>query len=260
MALRHSLCRVARPAVRIPSIGAYHGIPPLSSNDDAQRSAMNMQAHQMMLSRNFSAAVGMEGVKPTLDVAKEMPREYYEMSNKLIVKLSIAGDEDAVAERLTREVMYVDSLDYEAALAKLKAIDDACNAGKTLNDLPYKAGALTAYVAALASIPLCFHLDTCLWFNEGFVTTEVAEAKDLETWLEVGSWSWTWMEPPLGQISFFLLCLQMARQQMVNVGIKPFGERTRVARVQKVVAAFPQYQSEIVEQYAGVQVGLAAVE
>ena len=62
---------------------------------------------------------------------------------------------------------------------------------------------------SLRAHPLRAHPDTCLWFNEGFVTTEVAEAKDLETWLEVGSWSWTWMEPPLGQISFFLLCLQV---------------------------------------------------
>ena len=52
----------------------------------------------------------------------------------------------------------------------------------------------------------------------------------------------------------------MARQQMVNVGIKPYGERTRLARVQKVVDAFPQYQGEIVAQYAGVQVGLKTVE
>ena len=32
--------------------------------------------------------------------------------------------------------------------------------------------------------------------------------------LEVGSWSWNWMEPPLGQLSFFLLCLQYSRAQV----------------------------------------------
>jgi hypothetical protein len=29
-----------------------------------------------------------------------------------------------------------------------------------------------------------------------------------------GSWTWSWMEPPLGHISFFLLCLQFARNQV----------------------------------------------
>jgi len=187
-----------------------------------------------------------------------MPREYYEMSNQLIVQLAISGDHDAVTERLVREIMHVDGIDYEAAVERLSAIDQACNSGKTLNNIPYQVGAVTAYVAAFASIPLCFHLDSCLWFNEHYVTTEVAPPEDLETWLEVGSWSWGWMEPPLGQISFFLLCLQMARQQMVNVGIKPFGERSRLARVQKVVTAFPQYQTDIIECYAACQVGLVA--
>jgi hypothetical protein len=51
-----------------------------------------------------------------------------------------------------------------------------------------------------ASIPLIFHLDTVMAFNEAFVTTDVPEAKDLETPLEVGGWAWNWMEPPLGML------------------------------------------------------------
>ncbi len=35
-----------------------------------------------------------------------------------------------------------------------------------------------------------FDLNTALWFNEYFVTADVAEPADLETWLEVGSWTW----------------------------------------------------------------------
>ena len=31
------------------------------------------------------------------------------------------------------------------------------------------------------------------------MTTDIPEPRDLETWLEVGSWTWGWMEPPLGQ-------------------------------------------------------------
>lgn len=31
------------------------------------------------------------------------------------------------------------------------------------------------------------------------------EAKDLETPLEVGSFAWNWMEPPLGQVHIFFI-------------------------------------------------------
>ena len=48
-----------------------------------------------------------------------------------------------------------------------------------------------------------------MWFNERYVTADVPPEKDLETWLEVGSWTWNWMEPPLGTISFVLLCVQV---------------------------------------------------
>ena len=49
-----------------------------------------------------------------------------------------------------------------------------------------------------ASIPLIFHLDTVSWFNSMYVTSDVPDSKDLETFLEVGGWAWNWMEPPLG--------------------------------------------------------------
>ena len=40
------------------------------------------------------------------------------------------------------------------------------------------------------------------------------QEKDLETWLEVGAWTWNWMEPPLGTITFVLLCMQLSRSHM----------------------------------------------
>ena len=73
------------------------------------------------------------------------------------------------------------------------------------------------------------------------VTTEVADPEDLETWLEVGSWTWNWMEPPLGQISFFLLAMQFARNQMQNIGAKPYTEWLRSRRARKLIEKYPQY-------------------
>ena len=97
---------------------------------------------------------------------------------------------------------------------------------------------------------MCFDLHTTLWFNEGYVTTDVPEAKDLETWLEVGSWSWNWMEPPLGQASFFLLCLQYSRDQMKNIGMKPYTEWLKERRAAKLVDQFPTYNKIIVADFS----------
>ena len=102
--------------------------------------------------------------------------------------------------------------------------------------------------AGLLSVPLVFEYNLVLLFNDLFVTTgetpypalpfpapflppsfppsccrrrccaDVPEAKDLETPLEVGTFAWGWMEPPLGTVSFFLLCMQFARSQLQNIG------------------------------------------
>ena len=52
-------------------------------------------------------------------------------------------------------------------------------------------GINAAYVAAWASIPLVFSLQTAKKFNEVAVTTDVPEPADLNTMLEVGSWTST---------------------------------------------------------------------
>ena len=45
-----------------------------------------------------------------------------------------------------------------------------------------------------------------------------AQLGEADTWLEVGAWAWNWMEPPLGTISFFLLCVQYVRDKRIETG------------------------------------------
>ena len=73
---------------------------------------------------------------------------------------------------------------------------------------------------------------------------------EADTWLEVGSWSWNWMEPPLGTISFFLLCVQFAREQRMSIGGKAMTERMQDYQAEKLTAAFPQSDETIVRQFA----------
>jgi len=68
--------------------------------------------------------------------------------------------------------------------------------------------------------------------------------------LEVGSFAWNWMEPPLGTISFFLLCMQYARSQMENLGVKPYTAWYKHARANRVCRQFPQYNSNIVKSFS----------
>ena len=53
-----------------------------------------------------------------------------------------------------------------------------------------KVGIATAVTAAVVSIPMIFDINTVMYFNEIYVTSDVPDAKDLETPLEVGSWAW----------------------------------------------------------------------
>ena len=57
------------------------------------------------------------------------------------------------------------------------------------------------------------------------------------------------MEPPLGTISFFLLCMQFAREQRERIGVKHFTEKIKERQGDALCEAFPQYDAEIVRSY-----------
>ena len=146
--------------------------------------------------------------------------------------------------------MTVDNVSWDAADKVFQEMSIANHRDSFLVTLPYKVGIAVSLTGAFASIPLCFDLSTVAWFNEHFVTTDRPPAEDLETFLEVGSWSWGWMEPPLGQISFFLLALQFARAQMENLGIKPYTGMMKSKRANKLCAMYPKYSAQIVKDFS----------
>jgi len=191
-----------------------------------------------------------EDKKPTATVASALPLSYQEMDNSTLVTLGNLGEHGACREILKRHIMDVDSCDYDTAVAKYQEIGKKNLEGTLLLNLPYKIGIAGALVAAFGSFPMVFDLGTASWFNELYVTTDIPEARDLETPLEVGAWTWNWMEPPLGQISFFLLCLQYSRAQMDNLGIKPYTTRVKRMRAKKLAKAFPQYDPRIIMLYS----------
>mmetsp|Transcript_11163 Transcript_11163/g.26210 ORF Transcript_11163/g.26210 Transcript_11163/m.26210 type:complete len:238 (+) Transcript_11163:54-767(+) len=188
--------------------------------------------------------------KPSIQMAKDMPREYHEMSNKILVPLALRGDGGARRERMIREVMAVDGAEYQVAESQVRDMSAANRAANQLYRLPYNVGIAAALTGGFLSFPLVFDLGTALWFNEQFVTTEVASPEDLETILEVGSWTWGWMEPPMGQLSFFLLCLQWSRQQLINVQVKPYTDWMVSKRSAALSAKFPAYNKGITRDFS----------
>ena len=175
------------------------------------------------------------------------------MSNDMIIRLSAEGVFEAIEERLIREIMAVDEIEYDAASDIMSSISSKNQEGMFIQTLPYYVGISTGLVGAFGSIPLCFELNTVAWFNEHYVTTEVPPPQDLETWLEVGSWAWNWMEPPLGQVSFFLLALQFARAQMENLGIKPYTAMMKSRRAERLSNAFPTYDAKLIKDFSKAQ-------
>ena len=190
------------------------------------------------------------GAKPTIEDAKTMPREYYEMPNDVLLTLAASGDYGAKEEIMIREIMAVDGVSWQDAQPKFQEISAKAYEGKGVATLPYKIGIAAALSAGFASIPLCFNLSVAQSFNELFVTTDIPEPRDLETWLEVGSWTWGWMEPPLGQISFFILCVQFAKDRMHNIGVKPYIDFLLSTRANRLSSSYQQYNKKVVQDFA----------
>ena len=65
--------------------------------------------------------------------------------------------------------MRVDVCDWTTARAKLAEMDSFNDRWHSLVSLPYKIGLTFGITGALSSIPLVFHKDTALWFNDTFV-------------------------------------------------------------------------------------------
>jgi hypothetical protein len=69
--------------------------------------------------------------------------------------------------------MSTDNVEWYVARVKFLEIIKSNREGLFLATLPYKLGIVTAAASGIISIPLLFHLDTVLLFNEYFVTTGI---------------------------------------------------------------------------------------
>lgn len=187
---------------------------------------------------------------PTLQQAQKAPKYFHEFDNELLLRFCGPNGESAAnEERLIREIMCADEVDWHTAVKKMDEIDAADKTWTQVLLLPQRGGLVIGGLSAMISVPFVFHFQSVAWFNEAFVTADVPEEKDLETFWEVGSWAWNWAEPFMGTLSFVLLCLQFCRAQMSNLGMHRYTTHVYNFRANQVVSAFPQYNSQIVRDY-----------
>ena len=173
------------------------------------------------------------------------------MSNESIVMLAIQNNHVAREEMLRRDIMRKDKVTWKEANDVVRQMKENVRNILTGGTAPYRVGAVVSCVAGFASIPLVFGHDTVEAFNDAFVTMDSVPESDLATVLEVGSWSWNWMEPPLGTISFFLLCVQYARNQITNIGASqsPYQAFLYRVRRKKLSKLYPQYDRSILNNF-----------
>jgi hypothetical protein len=132
----------------------------------------------MAASRGFHSSQAAFAI--SVSDASSLPSDYNEMNNDLIQIMAVDGDMKAKEERLRRNIMKVDQVEWDAANNKFLEIKNANRSGAMILKLPYYSGLFLACTTAFASVPLCFDLSSVMQFNEAFVTQPVPEAEDLE--------------------------------------------------------------------------------
>lgn len=183
------------------------------------------------------------------DMLKNRVTHVSELENTDLFRMAKSGNIDAKREMMRREIMYVDGVSHMGTTATLLKISTLAEAGLGRVHASGKVMIFGAQAIGWGSIPLVFSLQASSAFNHYFVTAEPPEHGDADTWLEVGAWSWNWMEPPLGTISFVLLCLQWAAEQKKNIGLKTAAEVFSDRIEEKLIQEFPQYNSQILGDY-----------
>jgi len=195
--------------------------------------------------------VGTSNIRhPSIKQAKEMPRFMCELSNETLIVLAEDGDHDACLERLTREMMAVDDVEWIVARQKMAEIRESNRQIVWMATIPHQVGLATAFITGFGALPFVFYKPWVVWFNDKFVTLEVPPKDELATCLEVGGWSWNWMEPVLGTASFTLLAMQLMRNIMQNLDLKPYTEGMREHRARLLARKYPQYNADIVKDFA----------
>ena len=114
---------------------------------------------------------------PTVESVKKMPRLISDLSNDSVFELAEEGNKDALRERVRREIMAVDEMEYAATTARIQEMSQLVSASHTLYTSPYHIGIWSAQIGGYASLPLVFSYTAASKFNDLFVTADPPDVR-----------------------------------------------------------------------------------
>lgn len=188
--------------------------------------------------------------RPTLEVAALQPSATSELGNEALANLALSGNHAAQRERLLREIMTTDMVSWEEAHKVLDEMDKHNERFYWAESAPYRIGFTFAFVAGVASVFLVFHRGSAKICATQVAGEELPKDVDEQTVLQVGAWTWSWMEPLIGTASFVLLCCQFSRAQLRKMNMKGYTEHILQYRADRLSQKFPRYDKTIVSGWA----------
>jgi hypothetical protein len=194
-----------------------------------------------------------EMVRPSVATAKMQPAHMSEMGHNTIAHLAISGNHYAHRERVLREIMTVDNVSWEEAHKQLAVMDEYKEQHYWFVTMPYRIGVVAATFFGIGSCLLVFHPSTAEWYGIEVAGEELPEDKksvNEMTINQVGTWTWSWMEPMIGTASFVLLCAQFMRAQFIKLQMKTFLEIMESHKADMLATKFPQYDRSIIRSWA----------
>ena len=179
-----------------------------------------------------------------------MPRFIYEYSNEMLFFAARDADaHDVHQERLIREIMVVDEVEYDRAAEAMRQIFRYNIDQSRYLMVPFHAGLALCAVSGVLSLPLVFDYSAATAFASYVGASPEAPIPPGAVAADIGTWTWAWMEPMIGTASFSILCLQLVRSAMVNLAYRPIYAQVLSWRANALADAFPQYDRPIVKDF-----------
>lgn len=194
-----------------------------------------------------------KAVRPSLTTAIMQPAHVSELGHCSLAELAMDGNHSAQRERLLREIMCVENCSWEEAHDKLEELDVHKEKFYWFETMPYRIGMAVALGGALGATLLVFWRPLAYFYGTEIAGEELPEGvKDIGdlTTNQVGTWTWSWMEPMIGTASFVLLCCQFMRAHAVRMNLKPYNEYLLQWRADRCAQRFPQYDRSMVRAWA----------
>lgn len=191
--------------------------------------------------------------RPSIEYAEKQPTHVCEMGHQSLAELAMSGNHCAQRERLLREIMAVKGISWGAAHDVLNNFDEYNERFYWAESLPYRIGISLAFIGATTGSLLVFWKPLAKLYADNVAGEDlpegVADISEMTT-NQVGTWTWSWMEPMIGTASFILLCCQFSRAQAAKMNMKTYGEHVLQWRANRLARRFPEYDRSMVRAWA----------